>query len=457
MRKGKLVLRGAGAAAVFFAWMMAASCSANSDGSDITTGSGASSGSGGGSSGSGGGSSGTGGGSFLDGSIGDGSMEEAGVCAGESYPGQLAPLDVYVLLDATGSMTDTEDHPAVWPYVTAALIDLASDPMTEGIGIGLTFLPVSPPDGFEVPGSCTFGGSCEKGTCGALAPLPVFVCKDGCTTATVIEDCGLYGPCMPFPDMASGGAMVNVCNGAIVPNVSCDPQDYGEPVVPIAELPGNKDAFVQAINDKEPDGDATPTQPSLAGAHLYTHQWAIDHPTHLVHVLFATDGLPNDCTYNTIDGASDVAKTASEGVPAVPTFVLGLGELDDLDQIAEAGGTDHAYIADGSTVADELVNVFNEIRANGACTFQIPQPEDGEIPDYDRVNVYYTPLTATEKETVKYVGDESECDPVEGGWYFDDPTKQNPTKIILCPATCEGVKLSDNDVEVILGCKTVVK
>ncbi len=388
----------------------------------------------------------------MDGSLGDGSIEDSGVCAGQSYPGKLAPLDVYVLLDATASMDGANDTPVVWPDVTAALKDLASDPMTQGIGIGLTFLPVPPPSGFEVPGSCDFpGDTCTKGTCEFFAPvLPIPVCKGACTAATTVEDCGLYGPCTP-----SGSGMV--CNGAVVKNVSCDPQDYGQPVVPIAELPGNKDAFVQAINDRDPDGDATPTQPSLAGAHLYTHQWANDHPERLVHVLFATDGLPNNCTYNTIEGAAEVAKTAFEGVPSVPTFVLGLGELDDLDKIAQAGGTGQTYIASGATVAAELVKVFNEIRANGACTFQIPQPDNGEIPDYDRVNVYYTPLGSTEKETVKYVGDQSQCDPVEGGWYFDDPSKQNPTKILLCPATCEGVKLSEEGVEVILGCKTIVK
>jgi hypothetical protein len=445
MRKGILVLRTARAAGVVLAWFVAASCSANSQDSEVGGGSG-SGGTSSGTGGSGAGASGTGGSLFGDASVGDGDIEEAGACAGESFPGKLAPLDVYVLLDATASMNGANDTPVVWPSVTSALIGIASDPMSTGIGIGLTYLPTPPPPGFVVPGSCEPALGCGPlGTCRFLGAG--YACDQACTTN---DDCGLYGPCMPM-------LQYKICNGALVKNVSCDPADYGQPVVPIAELPGNKDAFVQAINNKDPDGDATPTQPSLAGTLIYAHQWAIDHPTRLVHVLFATDGLPNDCTFNSIDGAAEAAKTAFEGPPSVPTFVLGIGDLSDLNKIAQEGGTGQAYIANGSNVADTLVDVFNDIRANGACQFQIPQPPAGEVLDYDRVNVYYTPLGATEKEAVKYVGTEAQCDPTEGGWYYDDPSKANPTKILLCPATCEGVKLSEEGVEVILGCKTILK
>jgi hypothetical protein len=399
--------------------LLAASCSANSE--DKSFGNGGGSGGSGGGTGATSGTGGSGAGTLFDASTGDGSLDEQGACVGESFPGKLAPLDVYILLDATASMTGTNDMPVVWPDVVAALKDIISDPMTEGIGVGLTFLPNKPPPGTVIPGACS-------------------------TNA----DCGLYGPCIPW--------MPNwICNGSLVPNVSCDPLDYGQPVVPIAPLPGNKDALNQAINNKDPDGDATPTQPSLEGTLIYAKQYAKDNPSRLVHVLFATDGAPNDCTFNSIDGAAVAAATAFANPPAVPTFVLGIGDLGNLNDIASAGGTGEAYLANGSTVAAKLVTVFNEIRANGACQFQIPQPEVGQTLDYDRVNVYYTPLTSTEKVAVKYVGDAASCDPVEGGWYYDDTTKVNPTKILLCPATCEGVKLSEEGVEVLLGCKTILK
>ncbi len=52
----------------------------------------------------------------------------------------------------------------------------------------------------------------------------------------------------------------------------------------------------------------------------------------------------------------------------------------------------------------------------------------------------------------------SKCDATTGGWYYDtDPSVTPPTKIILCPATCGAVKLSSSPVEVLLGCKTIIK
>ncbi|MFW5741270.1 MAG: hypothetical protein ACOC1F_12985, partial [Myxococcota bacterium] len=223
MRKGQLVIRGAGLAAVAFGWLVAASCSANSDGSEV--------GNGGGGSGAGGGSAGTGGGIgdsggvLNDASFGDGTLDEAGACAGQSYPGKLAPLDVYVLLDATASMAGANDKPVVWPSVTAALKEIASDPMSTGIGIGLTFLPTPPPDGFHIPGSCSGPGdaACNGlGNCGLIGPF--FACNNACQVDT---DCGLYGPCVKMPGLG------NICNGAVTKSVSCDPTDYGQPVVPI--------------------------------------------------------------------------------------------------------------------------------------------------------------------------------------------------------------------------------
>jgi hypothetical protein len=39
-----------------------------------------------------------------------------------------------------------------------------------------------------------------------------------------------------------------------------------------------------------------------------------------------------------------------------------------------------------------------------------------------------------------------------GGWYYDNP--QNPTKIIMCPTTCDEVQ--GGKVTVVFGCETLV-
>jgi hypothetical protein len=47
--------------------------------------------------------------------------------------------------------------------------------------------------------------------------------------------------------------------------------------------------------------------------------------------------------------------------------------------------------------------------------------------------------------------DASACDPVSGGWYYDN--NASPTKIILCPASCQMVQADQNGkVDILLGC-----
>ena len=399
--------------------------------------------------------------SDSDSGLGGGFVEqppdsEPEMCAGQKYDGDLVPLDVYILLDATASMKGGDDKPNVWNPVVSAIQNLVSSSLTAGIGVGLTYLPVPVGDPFAQLGRCDGPfGPCPEGKGNCARPMGLFTanltCSQQCTMATAEADCGMYGSCMVIP--GSG----RWCNGSLW-NDSCDPLDYGKPVVAIAELPGNQTAIMSAINSKEPNGDSTPTQPALDGALRYARQWAIDHPDHLVNLLFATDGEPNNCTFNDIKGAAQVALNAYSQYPYIPTFVLGIGEIKDLNAIASAGGTNVAYMADGSTVGSQLVTVFNEIRANGACQFLIPEPANGDPLDYDRVNVFYTPLGEPEGSEVPIgqVYDLGACDPVKGGWYYDDPTKVHPTRVMLCPASCQQVQLSQYGVRVELGCKTIV-
>ena len=434
--------------------LVACSCSASGDG--VRSGNG---GDGNGSSGgSGSAANPIDGGDVSDGAVPhDGSYSDTNCLAGE-YPGSMPPLDVYILLDVTGSMTTApESGPAPWTNVKPALVNFLSSELAVGIGVGMTYMPVKPPEGFKVPGSCNKGilgiGAvpCDRGTCqsfSVVGGLGLDACLGACTAATVLADCGLYGPCVPMPPLG------NFCSGALTKNVSCDPADYGEPVVPIAELPGNKDLLIAAL--KTPDGDATPTQPAMEGTYRFIKKWAQDNPSHLVNVLFATDGDPNDCTYNTINGAAEAADKAFKTAPPIPTFVIGIGKIDNLEKLAKAGGTTKAYLtSDGSDMGQQLVDVFNEIRKNGQCQFVIPTPQHGELLDYGAVNFYYTPLGSEENVAVGYVGSAELCDPVKGGWYYDDPLQVSPTKVILCPVTCDKVGLSTH-VEIQLGCQTII-
>ena len=65
--------------------------------------------------------------------------------------------------------------------------------------------------------------------------------------------------------------------------------------------------------------------------------------------------------------------------------------------------------------------------------------DDGTDADYAKVNVQYT--SNGKPTTIYYVANAGACDPTSGGWYYDvNPTKGEPTKISLCPASCNALK-----------------
>lgn len=339
----------------------------------------------------------------------DGYYEEAGncieICAASSNPGQLVPLDLYVMLDRSSSMDDGSR----WPSVVAAITEFVQSSDVAGIGMGIQYFPQDPSG--TIPTSCT--------------------------------DCGLYGPCVPG---------WNVCSGSFAPDTSCDPVDYDSADVPIAELPGVRPAIEASIAGTSPQGSSTPTQPAYSGAVIYATTWAEAHPDHLTFIVFATDGEPNNCTYNSIQGTADLAAGAASATPSVKTYVIGVGtELAALNEIAAAGGTGAAMLVDtGGDVTQQFIQALNEIRESQTCKYQIPEPTTGTF-DPNMVNV----AVGDPPSRVYYVGSAASCDPTTGGWYYDNPT--SPTMIELCPATCELVKVGALQVDVQVGCQTIVR
>src|SRR5690606_8044482 len=178
------MLKVMGLGGLVLATAMAAACSAAStldDEGDTSSGQGA----------SGAGDAGTGVGGFVgSGGAGSGGSD---ACAADTFPGQLVPLDIHIMLDRSSSMQDS----GKWTNVLAALNTFLSDAGSAGIGVGLKFFPVPP---------------------SAPPPSPCDPTNDMC---------GEYGPCIPQFNFCLGGTSGD----------SCDPTDYANPVLPIAELP----------------------------------------------------------------------------------------------------------------------------------------------------------------------------------------------------------------------------
>jgi hypothetical protein len=203
-------------------------------------------------------------------------------------------------------------------------------------------------------------------------------------------------------------------------------------------------------------GGGTPTRPALEGALAYLDGWATLHPERKSVLVLATDGEPVGCDPNTPQDAADLAASALSGPSQIRTFVIGVGSsLVSLDLVAQAGGTDHAFLVDtGGDVAQEFADALDQIRGQAAsCDFIIPDASSGSEPiDPTKVNVSFIPSGTSSPARVPQVskGDPRNCDRA-GGWYYDDPDA--PTMIKLCEATCDS--LSSGSIQVEFGCDTV--
>lgn len=233
-------------------------------------------------------------------------------------------------------------------------------------------------------------------------------------------------------------------------NGTCDASTYATPIAADVPLPDTAGTLSAKIAGIDPNG-STPTRPALEGALNY----AKTVNTQLagkgkVALVMATDGYPENCDDNSIASASQIA---SDAKATIPTYVIGVGKLlDDLNALASAGGTDKAYIVsttNQSTVANDFATALAQIRgASLSCEYALPQPPQGETLDLGKVNVQYTGGGGA-AQTLTYSAGCASTD----GWRYDDAN--DPTKIVLCPATCDKAKADTSaKVDLVLGCQT---
>jgi len=126
--------------------------------------------------------------------------------------------------------------------------------------------------------------------------------------------------------------------------------------------------------------------------------------------------------------------------------------------IQKTGGV-RAKICDGSaawaTFFDDVATAVVKT-ARVACELDLPTAEAGTV-DPSLVNVRVTDGVKPAL-TVPRVTGEPACAGLDG-WYYDAPT--SPTKVILCPKSCEGAQSHGGTklpkVEVLLGCAAIVR
>jgi len=335
---------------------------------------------------------------------GAGSVDPNSACAQSSADGQPTQVDLYFMVDITGSMNcpvpettrcEMANGPPAsgesrWTVVSAALKSFVADPQNQTLGVGLRFFPV--------------GGNSPGG--------------------------------------GNGGA-------------ACNANSYAMPNVEIGPLSTTAQPLTTAISAQMPNG-TTPTVPSLTAAIDHATAWAKAHPTHRVAVVYATDGQPNGCgATNTVEQAAAVALRGALGTPAIPTYVLGVGpDLANLNSIAANGGTKTAFLVDTTqNAASQLSAALASIQSTTAldCSYTIPAPPTGQTLVEGKVNVSYTNGAGTVTPVLQDPPN-TPCASGSGWQYSADKTTIN-----LCGKACDDVKADKGGkIQVLFGCDTVV-
>ena len=201
----------------------------------------------------------------LTGSGGNGPLRDAltptSACVSDTREGEQLPIDLYLMVDTTGSMmcptgpdgARCSMPPSLpvqgatrWSEVKKALDAFVRSSANAGIGVGVGFFPRAATGDRDQPGA-----------------------------------------------------------------VACKASDYVTPAREIALLPAAADDIVASIDNQEPSG-STPTLASLQGAIQYATTRAATDLDRRVAIVYATDGIPQGCdASNTIANAAVAARTRS--------------------------------------------------------------------------------------------------------------------------------------------------
>jgi uncharacterized protein YegL len=227
----------------------------------------------------------------------------------------------------------------------------------------------------------------------------------------------------------------------------CNVAAYATPLVAMTALP-DATSFSAAIAATSPFGE-TPTLPALQGALQYAQQEQQSKAGIKAAVVLVTDGEPNVCN-STLQA---VAAAAQAAAATTPTYVIGIGNVANLNAIAQAGGTNQAFIVSTGNpqqTATDLENALATIKGSQlSCEYKIPAPPAGQTLNYNQVNVVYTPSSG-QSQTLTYNGS---CSGNGQGWHYDNA--QTPTKIEICPGSCTTIQADKSaSIAIELGCAT---
>jgi hypothetical protein len=220
-----------------------------------------------------------------------------GVAGTGGAPTTCNRVDMWIVLDTSGSMTDTFGTGSKWDIVRGGLQTFVATATRAAAGV-VTF-PKSPGGG----ATCCANTDCANGLpCIGAIPLPPLTCLPG----TCGDTCAVS---------------------------SYDPVD-----VPLTPLPDASNVFATFLGSVVPAG-GTPTRPALQRMATRALSSANSNPANRTVMVLITDGAPSGCTANTVADLAAIAANALAGSPSIPTYVVSVALVDaSLEPVATAGG-----------------------------------------------------------------------------------------------------------------------
>ena len=328
-------------------------------------------------------------------------------CVGQAYEGESTPLAIFVMFDVSCSMSCSVDESGCCDQYN------------------------SPPDARIVP---------------VRQAMETFL-RDP-ASAGISIGLGFFGDHDANDDRAINSPEV------------CSVEGHSDAAVPIAPLPGNADAMVEALNATQPQG-GTETQWAIAGACQHVMDWDDANPGYKTVVLLVTDGIPEHSCNANFQNATAAARDCYDGGNGPEVYVLGVDSNNNgvgssstqLDGMADAGGTDHAYLTNAQNTESSMLDALNAIRADAVipCDLNIPEPSGGDSINPNQVNLGICDANLTPVITPR-VDNEDACGD-NGGWYYDDPN--SPETIHLCEVTCDTVSVPGSTLFFSIGCDTI--
>lgn len=237
-------------------------------------------------------------------------------CSQAQFRAERRPLDMMILLDQSGSMTEFADR---WTPVTRAILDFIESPQSAGIGVALQYFPLGANDSEK----CQISRYASPDV--LLAPLPANLAP------------------LRNSIIAHHFTQAECCN---------DETHSKTPTRPAVE--GSVD-YLRRWLEPRPD-------------HVGVLLLATDgQPTDV-------------CNDNSVADVAAAIAAANAGMPRIMTYVIGIGVPDSLNELAVAGGTGRGpFVVDGSgqNTQAEFAAALQAIRGEVLpCDYKVPAGTD---------------------------------------------------------------------------------